>query len=637
MPHPTAHLPVPLLRRLTRKPFLAASAAHHCHWSPSVSSSSSDDESPLAAELFPAAGAPTLLSVARSLAVGSPPPSAAAVLGFLRRLPHDASPHIFPHLVAALARSPRPILALRLFLSPPSPAATTHHSFNSALVRFPLPPHLLPAFFSHSLRRFPGLTPTLLSFNLLLKCISSSLVTRNPGPYLAAALRILHDVIPAWNLAPDKFTYSTVVSALADAGQVEDALALVHEMVVDGVVAAEAFNPVLRAMLRAGDVNGASKLFRFMQLKGCTLTAATYNVLLHGLLLCRKVRAAMGIMKKMEVEGIVPGLMTYGAVVDGLVKCGRVEDAWKVAEEMENKGIAPSEFVFSAVIAGFCRLGEVDRALKVWETMVEANVRPNIVLYSAMIDGLARCGRMAEAEILFEEMVNAKCIPNVMTYSSMIRGYFQIGDSSRALSSWEQMIRVGCVPNAISYSILISGMCYVGRLKDAMMVWKYMLGCGLAPDIIAYTSMIKGLCMSGMVDGGLRLFNDMLAKGDVKPDTISYNVMFDGLIRTNNLPRAMDLLNQMLDQRCDPDAVTCNIFLREIGVTEGKQREFLEGLVMRLCNRERYKAAGDVLMVMLAKYIVPEPAIWYLIVRGVCQTKRVRKVVDNCWDEIWRP
>jgi hypothetical protein len=99
----------------------------------------------------------------------------------------------------------------------------------------------------------------------------------------------------------------------------------------------------------------------------------------------------------------------------------------------------------------------------------------------------------------------------------------------------------------------------------------------------------------------------------------------------------MGLLNQMLDQMCDPDTVTCNIFLREIGVVEGKGREFLEGLVMRLCYRDRYRAAGDVVMVMLAKYIVPEAVIWYTVVRGVCQTKRVQKVVDNCWDEIWRP
>jgi pentatricopeptide repeat protein len=93
-----------------------------------------------------------------------------------------------------------------------------------------------------------------------------------------------------------------------------------------------------------------------------------------------------------------------------------------------------------------------------------------------------------------------------------------------------------------------------------------MLGRGCVPDTIAYTSMVKGLCMSGMVDGGVRLFNDMLAKGDARPDAISYNILLDGLIRTNNLPRAMDLLNQMLDQLCDPDTVTCNIFLREIGV-----------------------------------------------------------------------
>ncbi|XP_062232961.1 pentatricopeptide repeat-containing protein At4g20090-like [Phragmites australis] len=635
---PPSASPLPVLRLARRPSLAAAAAARRYHSAPTVSSSSSsDDESPLAAELFPAAGAPTLLSIARSLAVASPSPSVASVLGFLRRLPHDASPHIFPHLVAALARSPAPLLALRLFLSPPNAAATTHHSFNSALFRFPLPPHLLPAFFSHSLRRFPGLAPTLLSFNLLLKCVSSSLVPRNPSIYLAITMRILHDCIPARNLVPDKFTYSTVVSALADAGRVEDAVALVHEMVVDGVVAAEAFNPVLRAMLRTGDVTGAAKLFRFMQLKGCTMTAATYNVLLHGLLLCGKARAATGVMRKMEKEGVAPGLMTYGAVVDGLVKCGRVEDAWKVAEEMGSKGLAPSEFVYSAVISGFCKSGEVDRALRVWETMVAGRVRPNVVLYSAMIDGLARCRRMKEAEMLFGEMVDAKCIPNVMTYSSMVQGYFHIGDLSRALSFWEEMLKVGCAPNAISYSILINGLCNVGRLKDAMMVWKHMLDRGCAPDTIAYTSIIKGLCMSGMVDGGLRLFYDMLAKDDAKPDAISYNVLLDGLIRAKDFPQAMDLLNRMLDQRCDPDTVTCNIFLREIGIAEGKGREFLEGLVMRLCNRERYRAAGDVVMLMLAKYIVPEVSIWFTVVRGVCHSKRVRKVFDKCWDEIWRP
>ncbi|GJM99870.1 hypothetical protein PR202_ga17009 [Eleusine coracana subsp. coracana] len=461
----------------------------------------------------------------------SPSPSAASVIAFLRHLPHDASPHIFPHLVAALARSTAPLLA-----HPPLPLSAhcrrppPHHSFNSALVRFPLPPHLLLAFFAHSLRRFPGLAPTLLSFNLLLKCICSSLAPRYPGLYLAIALRILHDVIPARNLAPDKFTYSTVVSALADAGRVEDAVALVHEMVVDGVVAAEAFNPVLRTMLRAGDVTGAAKLFRFMQLKGCTLTASTYNVLLHGLLLCGKAKAATGVMRRMEREGIEPGLMTYGAVVDGLVKCGRVEDAWKMAEEMGSKGLSPSEFVFSAVISGYCKAGEVDKALRVWEAMATSGITPNIVLYSAMIDGLTQCGRMAEAEMLFGEMVDAKCLPNIMTFSSMIRGYFRSGDPSRALSIWEEMVKEDS--------------------KDAMMVWKHMLlARGCAPDTVAYTSMIKGLCISGMVDGGLRLFSDMLAKGDAKPDAITYNVLMDGLIRSKDLARAMDLLNQMLDQR----------------------------------------------------------------------------------------
>ncbi|KAL5224015.1 hypothetical protein ABZP36_010654 [Zizania latifolia] len=360
---PPASPPLPLRRLVPDQPLAAAARLYRCDPFASASSSS-DDESLLAAELFPGAGAPTLLSVARGLAA-EPSPSVPSVLCFLRCLPRDASPHLFPHLVAALSRSPRPLLALRLFLSPLHPAAVTHHSFNSTLLRFPLPPHLLPAFFSYSLRRFPRLSPTLLSFNLLLKCVCSSLVPRDPRLYLEIALRVLHEIMPAWKLVPDKFTYSTVVSALADAGRVDDAVALVHEMVADGIVAAEAFNPLLGAMLRAGDVKGAAKLFGYMQLKGCAPTAASYNVLVHGLLVCGRAGAAIGLMTRMEREGVMPGLMTYGAVVDGLVRCGRVKDAWKVAEEMGMNGLAPNEFVYSSLITGFCKSGEIDWAVKV--------------------------------------------------------------------------------------------------------------------------------------------------------------------------------------------------------------------------------------------------------------------------------
>jgi hypothetical protein len=92
----------------------------------------------------------------------------------------------------------------------------------------------------------------------------------------------------------------------------------------------------------------------------------------------------------------------------------------------------------------------------------------------------------------------------------------------------------------------------------------------------------------------------------------------------------------MLDKGCDPDTVTCNTFLREIEVGQGKGREFLEGLVVRLCNRKRNKAAGEVVMVMLAKYIVPEAATLDMVLRGVCRRKRVSRVIDKCWDEIWK-
>ncbi|XP_038977124.1 pentatricopeptide repeat-containing protein At4g20090-like [Phoenix dactylifera] len=167
-----------------------------------------------------------------------------------------------------------------------------------------------------------------------------------------------------------------------------------------------------------------------------------------------------------------------------------------------------------------------------------------------------------------------------------------------------------------------------GSSRMVMMAWKNMLNNGRTPDLIAYTSMIRGLCEAGMVDGGMRLLNDMLARGDVEPDAVTYNVLFHGLLEGGNLTRAMDLLGRMLDRGCDPDPVTCNIFLKWL-VVEGKGREFLDGLVVRLIKRGRVEGASEIVEVMLRKCLAPEASTWEKVLRGVCKRKKVWRIIDS--------
>lgn len=196
------------------------------------------------------------------------------------------------------------------------------------------------------------------------------------------------------------------------------------------------------------------------------------------------------------------------------------------------------------------------------------------------------------------------------------------------------MIRQGCEPNAVSYSTLIHGLCEGGRLDEGMMAWRNMLAKGCSTDVVAYGAMIRGLCLGGRLDDGVRLFNDMLAREEPEPDAVIYNILFDGLLKGGKLTQAMDLLRSMLNRGCDPDEVTCNTFLREFGGDDKKVREFMEGLVVRLSKRERVEGAAGIVGVMLAKNVAPEPGTWAMVLGGVCNGRRVRRLIDKCWIDI---
>lgn len=46
-------------------------------------------------------------------------------------------------------------------------------------------------------------------------------------------------------------------------------------------------------------------------------------------------------------------------------------------------------------------------------------------------------------------------------------------------------------------------------------------------------------------------------------------------------------------------------------------------------------ASGEVLGVMLEKFIVPSRPIWDMVVKGVFNRRRVWRAIDNCWWAIW--
>nr|TKR84667.1 hypothetical protein D5086_0000256850 [Populus alba] len=241
----------------------------------------------------------------------------------------------------------------------------------------------------------------------------------------------------------------------------------------------------------------------------------------------RKLEKAISLLDRMVSSKCVPNVVTYGTIINGLVKQGRALDGACVLASMEERGYCVNEYVYSTLISGLFKEGKSQEAMHLFKEMTVKGYELNTIVYSAVIDGLCRDGKPDDAVEVLSEMTNKGCTPNAYTCSSLMKGFFEAGNSHRAVEVWKDMAKHNFTQNEVCYSVLIHGLCKDGKVKEAMM---------------------------------------------------------------SSISRAIDLLNSMLDRGCDPDLVTCTIFLRMLREKLDPPqdgRDFLDELVVRLLKRQR--------------------------------------------------
>uniref|UniRef100_A0A9I9DR99 Pentatricopeptide repeat-containing protein n=1 Tax=Cucumis melo TaxID=3656 RepID=A0A9I9DR99_CUCME len=438
-----------------------------------------------------------------------------------------------------------------------------------------------------------GFQPNLLTYNLIIKTLCKL-------GQIDRAVDTFREM-PLKNCNPDVFTYSTLMNGLCKESRVDEAVFLLDEMQAEGCLPNPVtYNVLIDALCKNGDLSRAAKLVDNMFLKGCVPNEVTYNTLIHGLCLKGKLDKALSLLEKMVSSKCVPNRVTYGTIINGLVQQRRAEDGVHILVSMEERGQKANEYIYSSLISGLFKEGKSENAVRLWKEMAEKGCKPNVVVYGAFIDGLCRDEKPDEAEDILQEMLSKGFLPNAFTYSSLMKGFFKKGDSQKAILVWKEMMSQDMRHNVVCCSVLLNGLCESGRLREALTVWKHMLGEGLKPDVVAYSSMIKGLCDVGSVDKGLKLFYEMQCQEPKsRPDVVTYNILLNALCRQDNLTRAIDLLNSMLDEGCDPDSYTCNIFLetlRERINPPQDGRLFLDELVVR-GNAPKISATGAINLV----------------------------------------
>uniref|UniRef100_A0A453QZ45 Pentacotripeptide-repeat region of PRORP domain-containing protein n=1 Tax=Aegilops tauschii subsp. strangulata TaxID=200361 RepID=A0A453QZ45_AEGTS len=203
------------------------------------------------------------------------------------------------------------------------------------------------------------------------------------------------------NVIPDVISYSKLISAYCQTGDMHNACLWFHDMVQRGLsVDVIVYTVLMNGYCKVGQMEEACKLFDQMINLGIKPDVIAYTVLLDGhlkeylqrcwqgvskerriYLLRAKQNMLLSSMKKMEIEPDVP---FYTVLIDGQCKADFLEEARGRFDELLQKGLTPDQYVYTALISGYCSQGEIEKAQDLFEEMVDRGIKPDVLTFSVL-------------------------------------------------------------------------------------------------------------------------------------------------------------------------------------------------------------------------------------------------------------
>lgn len=251
---------------------------------------------------------------------------------------------------------------------------------------------------------------------------------------------------------PDYVTYTTVISTLVAAGDMERARAVLEEMGQAGVAASRVtYNVLIKGYCQQLQAGKAKELLDVdMAEAGIQPDVVTYNTLIDGCVLTDDSAGAVALFNEMRERGIAPSAVSYTTLMKAFAASGQPKLAHKVFDEMEkDPRVAVDRAAWNMLVEAYCRLGLLESAKKVVERMKARGVQPDVATYGSLAKGIAVARRPGEALLLWEEIKEkevdgevVEALADVCVRAALFR---------KALEMVARMEEMGVEPNKAKY------------------------------------------------------------------------------------------------------------------------------------------------------------------------------------------
>lgn len=268
--------------------------------------------------------------------------------------------------------------------------------------------------------------------------------------------------------------------------------------------------------------------------------------------------------------GAAPTANTFGLYITTLKDSTKTFDeateAVKIFHRAKSEGVEPSSFLYNALIGKLGKARRIDDCLYYFAEMRGLGIRPTSVTYGTIVNALCRVSNERFAEELFEEMESmSNYKPRPAPYNSLMQFFLTTKrDRGKVLAYYERMVSKNIQPTMHTYKLLIDTHATLDPvdLAAAEGVLDTIRALGQKPEAVHYASLIhaKG-CALHDITGARKIFDEVLAKGEVRPQASLYQALFESMVANHCVMDTERVLDDMSAKRVEMTPYIANTLI----------------------------------------------------------------------------
>ena len=389
------------------------------------------------------------------------------------------------------------------------------------------------------------------------------------------------------------FTYTSAITALADAGRWEEALKT-YASIPDDVEKNDAIvNAAVCAASVGGDWVTARSVLEEALLVGVTPRTSSFNMAINTAAGAHQPAAALAILRRMRTAGVRRNQLTYNAALSALEAGGRWQQALRLLRDMRRARVAPSLISYNLALGACAKAAKIpsakvssakvssakvsplvsshaaDAAMELLLELQQLKLQPDVTSYSSAIAALSDAGQWERLGGLLGSTQAELLQPNGFSFSAAIAACERAGEWERLLALFAGLRKAGgavdrslwnaalsaaaCAPDAGTETGVDLALSLLGQMTEE----------GYAPDLHSYNALLKACERAADWDTAIETLSIMKSH-KIVPDAISYTSAVGALGRAREWEKALSLWLTMLTDGISPDTLALRTLLRAL-------------------------------------------------------------------------